>query len=72
MEAEYAEDGHHHRYSAPVINVDWKTDDLKQIRKVLVLVYLNNHSISQNYQISYYLIEFIGQSAYTATNTIYN
>ncbi|XP_072941634.1 trimethyllysine dioxygenase, mitochondrial-like [Epargyreus clarus] len=31
VEAEYLEDGHHHRYSAPVIQVD-KDGDLKQIR----------------------------------------
>ncbi|CAG9135430.1 unnamed protein product [Plutella xylostella] len=32
LQAEYVEPGHHHAYSAPVISVDERTGDLKQIR----------------------------------------
>ncbi|XP_049865340.1 trimethyllysine dioxygenase, mitochondrial isoform X2 [Pectinophora gossypiella] len=32
VEAEYIEEGHHHKYKAPVIKVDDKTKDLVQIR----------------------------------------
>lgn len=32
LEAEYIEDGHHYTHAAPVIIVDKKTQDLKQIR----------------------------------------
>ncbi|KAI8439996.1 hypothetical protein MSG28_001436 [Choristoneura fumiferana] len=32
LEAEYIEEGHHHKYSAPVIQIDSKSKDVKQIR----------------------------------------
>ncbi|KAG6448110.1 trimethyllysine dioxygenase, mitochondrial [Manduca sexta] len=32
VEAEYIEEGHHHTFAAPVIQIDKKTQDLKQIR----------------------------------------
>ncbi|XP_059060200.1 trimethyllysine dioxygenase, mitochondrial [Achroia grisella] len=32
IEAEYLEDGHHHKYSAPIIKTDTKSGDLVQIR----------------------------------------
>lgn len=39
VEAEYIEDGHHHTYSAPVIVVDKKTEDIKQIRYIKAMFY---------------------------------
>lgn len=32
VEAEYIEEGHHHKCSAPVIQIDSKSKDVKQIR----------------------------------------
>ncbi|XP_026313854.1 trimethyllysine dioxygenase, mitochondrial-like [Hyposmocoma kahamanoa] len=32
VDAEYLEDGHHHRYAAPIITIDKRTEDIVQIR----------------------------------------
>lgn len=40
VEAEYVEDGHHHKYAAPVIRLD-KLKNLQQIRFVLEYIFLN-------------------------------
>lgn len=36
VEAEYIEEGYHHKYSAPIIHVNSTTKDLKQIRYVFL------------------------------------
>lgn len=39
VEAEYIEKNRHYAYSAPVIQIDRKTQDLKQIRYFIVSTY---------------------------------
>lgn len=68
VEAEYIEENHHHSYSAPIIQVDRKTQDLKQIRYFLYGIVDLDLKLSQPFFYCFLKIYFMIMFSYLISN----